>query len=49
MSVRREGTYLWYAANSEALEELLAFLFAECCRRSKVIEPEAITRICRSC
>ena len=49
VSVRREGTYLWYAANSEALEELLAFLFAECCRRSKVIEPEAITRICRSC
>src|SRR5262249_60682055 len=27
--VRREGTYLWYSANTEALEELLRFLYAE--------------------
>jgi ArsR family transcriptional regulator, arsenate/arsenite/antimonite-responsive transcriptional repressor len=47
--VSREGTYLRYAANSEALEELLAFLFAECCARSKAVEPDAIRRICRSC
>ena len=44
VSVRREGTYLRYAANSEALEELLAFLYAECCSRSKAVEPDAITR-----
>lgn len=39
VSVRREGTYLWYAANAESLQELLAFLYAECCTRSRAIEP----------
>jgi len=31
MRVRREGTYLRYSANTEALQELLGFLYAECC------------------
>src|SRR5215218_7959603 len=39
VSVRREGTYLWYTANTESLQELLGFLYAECCTRSKAIEP----------
>ncbi|MBE3133369.1 MAG: helix-turn-helix transcriptional regulator [Acidobacteria bacterium] len=47
VSVRREGTFLRYSANSEALKELLAFLYAECCSRSKAVEPEAITRLCK--
>jgi len=34
VTVRREGTFLWYAANAEALEDLLQFLFAECCTRN---------------
>src|ERR1044071_114629 len=40
--VRREGTFLWYSANCEALQELLGFLFAECCTRNKAIEPQNI-------
>src|ERR1700746_3625126 len=40
--VRREGTYLWYSANTEALQELLGFLYAECCTRNKAIEPQSI-------
>ena len=40
--VRREGTFLWYSANCEALQELLGFLFAECCTRNKAIEPQKI-------
>ena len=40
--VRREGTYLWYSANAEALEGLLGFLYAECCTRNKAIEPRKI-------
>jgi DNA-binding transcriptional ArsR family regulator len=39
VAVRREGTFLWYSANTEALEELLGFLYAECCTRNKAIEP----------
>ena len=42
MRVRREGTYLWYSANTEALQELLGFLYAECCTRNKAVLPEKI-------
>ena len=42
--VRREGTYLWYSANTEALQELVGFLYAECCTRNKAIAPEKIVR-----
>jgi len=44
---RREGTYLWYSANAEALQELLGFLYAECCTRSKAVQPKAIVQLCR--
>ena len=40
--VRREGTFLWYSANAEALQELLGFLYAECCIRNKAVEPQKI-------
>ena len=40
--VRREGTFLWYSANAEALQELLGFLYAECCTRNKAVEPQKI-------
>jgi len=43
---RREGTFLRYQANTAVLQELLAFLFAECCTRSSAISPESITRCC---
>jgi ArsR family transcriptional regulator, arsenate/arsenite/antimonite-responsive transcriptional repressor len=43
VSVRREGTFLWYTANTESLEQLLRFLFAECCTRSSAITPERVT------
>jgi ArsR family transcriptional regulator, arsenate/arsenite/antimonite-responsive transcriptional repressor len=43
VNVRREGTFLWYTANAEALERLLKFLFAECCTRSGLVNPERLT------
>jgi ArsR family transcriptional regulator, arsenate/arsenite/antimonite-responsive transcriptional repressor len=49
VTVQREGTFLRYAANSAALQELLAFLYSECCSRSKAVEPEAITGLCEKC
>ena len=42
VKVRREGTFLWYSANTAALQDLLAFLYAECCTRNKAIAPQAI-------
>src|SRR5271170_3751982 len=46
VKVRREGTFLWYSANTEVLQELLGFLYAECCTRNKAIEPRNIVSIC---
>src|SRR6266852_8183474 len=39
VEVRRDGTFLWYTANTEALQQLLGFLYAECCTRSNAIKP----------
>lgn len=47
VKVRRESTCLWYSANAEVLQELLGFLYAECCTRNKAIKPHAIVRLCR--
>ena len=47
--VQREGTFLRYSANADALKDLLGFLYAECCSRSKAVEPESITRLCKRC
>ena len=45
INVRRESTFLRYTANTEALQELLQFLYAECCTRNQVVKPEEIVRI----
>ena len=42
VQVQREGTFLRYTANTSALEELLGFLFAECCTRNKAVEARKI-------
>jgi DNA-binding transcriptional ArsR family regulator len=42
VQVQREGTFLRYSANCAALEQLLGFLFAECCTRNQAIEPQKI-------
>ena len=47
VQVRRESTFLHYTANTEALQELLRFLYAECCSRNKAVEPKAIVQVCR--
>ena len=45
VSVKRESTFLRYSANTETLQELLGFLYAECCTRNQAIEPEMIIQI----
>ncbi len=47
VKVRRDGTFLWYTANTAALEELLGFLYAECCTRNKAVQPEKIITLCK--
>lgn len=47
VEVKREGTFLRYTANTAALQELLQFLYAECCTRSKAVKAKDIVQICR--
>jgi len=45
VKVRREGTFLWYTANTESLQEIINFLYAECCTRNQAIEPGELVTI----
>ena len=40
---RKDKQWIWYSANSNVLQDLLSFLYAECCTRSRVVEPIKIT------
>ena len=45
--VQRESTFLHYTVNIDALQEVLQFLYAECCTRNKALKPESIIQICK--
>lgn len=45
--VQRESTFLRYSANTKSLEELLTFLYSECCTRNQAVRPETIVQISR--
>jgi ArsR family transcriptional regulator, arsenate/arsenite/antimonite-responsive transcriptional repressor len=47
VQVRRESTFLRYTADTRALQQLLQFLYAECCTRNKALQPEQVTQCCR--
>lgn len=47
VTVRREGTFLWYRANTETLKDLLSFLYAECCTRNHIVAPKDIVSTSR--
>ena len=46
VTVTREGTFLRYSADTAALQELLGFLYAECCTRNRVLDRAAIVKVC---
>ena len=46
VQVRREGTSLRYTANTAILEELLGFLFAECCSRTRAVDARSLIKRC---
>ncbi|HWF39633.1 MAG TPA: metalloregulator ArsR/SmtB family transcription factor [Candidatus Acidoferrales bacterium] len=47
VAVQRERTFLRYTANTEILQELLRFLYSECCTRNKAVKPKKIIQICK--
>jgi len=47
IAVKREGSFLRYTANTDALQDLLSFLFSECCTRTKAVKPDKIIQLCK--
>ncbi len=47
VNVQRESTFLRYTANTDALQELLRFLYSECCTRNKALKPREIIQVCK--
>ena len=47
VNVQREGTFLWYSANTDSLREVLGFHYEECCTRSRAVAPESFVQISR--
>jgi ArsR family transcriptional regulator, arsenate/arsenite/antimonite-responsive transcriptional repressor len=47
VEVQRESTFLRYTANTDALQEILQFLYAECCTRNQAVKPQDIIQICK--
>jgi ArsR family transcriptional regulator len=47
VAVQREGTFLRYTANPEVLQDLLTFLFSQCCANSGVVQAERVFKVCQ--
>lgn len=47
IGVRRDTKFLWYSANTDALQDLIKFLYSECCSRSKAIRPDVLIQLCK--
>jgi DNA-binding transcriptional ArsR family regulator len=47
VKVARESTFLRYTANTGALQEVLQFLYAECCTRNRAVKPQDVVLICK--
>jgi DNA-binding transcriptional ArsR family regulator len=48
VDVRRDTKFLWYTANTDALQDLIGFLYSECCARSSAVKPDKmIDQLCK--
>jgi ArsR family transcriptional regulator, arsenate/arsenite/antimonite-responsive transcriptional repressor len=47
VQVERKGTFLRYTANTDALREILQFLYAECCTRNQALKPQDLIQLCK--
>jgi DNA-binding transcriptional ArsR family regulator len=45
--VERKGTFLRYIADTDTLQGLLQFLYAQCCTRNQVVKLENVIQICK--
>ena len=47
VTTEREKAFIRYRANTESLQDLLSFLYAECCTRNKAIKAREILSVCK--
>lgn len=47
VTAEREKAFIRYRASTTALEELLSFLYSECCTRNKAVSPKRIVAVCK--
>lgn len=47
VTVARESAFLRYRANTSVIEELLEFLYAECCTRNKSVHTDCFVPRCK--
>lgn len=47
VTAEREKAFIRYRANTAALEDVLGFLYAECCTTNRAVEPKKITALCK--
>jgi DNA-binding transcriptional ArsR family regulator len=47
VQVQREGSYLRYTANPGVLQDLLTFLFSQCCAGTGVVRAENVLKVCQ--
>jgi len=47
VTTEREKAFIRYRANTDSLQDLLRFLYAECCTRNKAIKAREILTVCK--
>ena len=45
VTTQREGTFIRYRADAKVLQDLMSFLFAECCTRNRAVDPKKVISI----
>lgn len=49
LQTEKDRQWIWYSVRSEALQQLMAFLYAECCTRNHVVSPENLDSSDQEC
>ncbi len=48
VTATREKAFIRYRANAGALQDLLTFLYAECCTRNKAVKGRQVLALCKA-
>lgn len=49
LQMEKDRQWIWYSVRSETLQQLMAFLYAECCTRNHVIALEDLEDLDQEC